>query len=283
MLKLLKHEFLGAYRSLLKMYIAAFLAAIVAGFAIRSQLDTPFYKEPNFLISLLIFVSIIFLMGTTIGVLIWAIRNFYSSMYKKQGYLTLTLPYSTTTILGSKVIATTLMFVFTTIIMLILLFAMLQIGLSGQVNFIYEFYEGLSFLRLDMWSTLMIILNSIFSTVLQVTVIFAIATFVQTRWTRKRRFLSGLLFFVSLSYISALVQRYVTLPLLQGTTQSFADTISSVLGYAYYSTANELEGIRVAWMYLGDVSLVTMGVNVAQALVLFALSVYLINSRIEID
>ncbi len=100
MLKLIKYEFIQSWRNYVYVYLAYFTLSILAGFLMANEnmLDTT--------INAIILTSFLFLgVGIVIGVMISTAQNFITSMFKRQGYLTLTLPVSTHTLILSKILS----------------------------------------------------------------------------------------------------------------------------------------------------------------------------------
>ena len=90
MLKLLKYEIIQSYRQ----YLLTF-----AIFLIMCTL-TPWM--PDFISGILLTLLIIAFMGISIAINVNVILNFNRSMYKRPGYLTLTLPVSTNKLVAAK-------------------------------------------------------------------------------------------------------------------------------------------------------------------------------------
>lgn len=90
MLKLLKYEVIQSYRQYLLTFGVFFILCIVSPFL------------PNFISGVLSSLIIFAFMGISIAILVNVIVNFNRSMYKRPGYLTLTLPVSTEKLVGAK-------------------------------------------------------------------------------------------------------------------------------------------------------------------------------------
>ena len=121
MLKLLKYEIIQSYRQ----YLLTF-----AIFLIMCTL-TPWI--PDFISGILLTLLIIAFMGISIAINVNVILNFNRSMYKRPGYLTLTLPVSTNKLVAAKYLGS-LIWVFASYLVLLLGF-MILIFLVGDISF----------------------------------------------------------------------------------------------------------------------------------------------------
>ena len=121
MLKLLKYEIIQSYRQ----YLLTF-----AIFLIMCTL-TPWM--PDFISGILLTLLIIAFMGISIAINVNVIINFNRSMYKRPGYLTLTLPVSTNKLVAAKYLGS-LIWVFASDLVLLLGF-MILIFLVGDISF----------------------------------------------------------------------------------------------------------------------------------------------------
>lgn len=121
MLKLLKYEIIQSYRQ----YLITF-----AIFLILCAL-TPWM--PDFISGILMTLLVIAFMGISIAINVNVILNFNRSMYKRPGYLTLTLPVSTNKLVIAKYLGS-LIWVFVGYLVL-LVGIMILIFLVGDISF----------------------------------------------------------------------------------------------------------------------------------------------------
>ena len=107
--KLLKHEFKHTGRYILWMFIALFIVTPVSALYTKFYSDTImyYYEEPNIIFSIIqsflstIYILTIIAVSATTAILL--MYRFYKSMISSEGYLTHTLPVSTTSIIFSKI------------------------------------------------------------------------------------------------------------------------------------------------------------------------------------
>ena len=128
MLKLMKYEFIHSMRTFFIAFVV-FLAGCIL---------LPFFMD-GFLTSLPI-VSVVFGLGFSfliIGILfalfISIFVNYDRSMFKRPGYLTLTLPVSTTELILSKVL-TTMIWLIIAMFVMVLGFSMMAVVVSVREN-----------------------------------------------------------------------------------------------------------------------------------------------------
>lgn len=128
MLKLLKYELIGSYRQYLLTFLVFLMGCIVLPFLPTGvgQMLTGFLMLAVFGIVISIFVNIILAYNT--------------SMFKKPGYLTLTLPTSTNQILLSKVIGA---LIWSTLAMIVLIFGIGILMFIMTEASIGDFIEGI--------------------------------------------------------------------------------------------------------------------------------------------
>ena len=121
MLKLLKYEIIQSYRQ----YLLTFAIFLIMCILIPWM--------PDFISGILLTLLIIAFMGISIAVNVNVILNFNRSMYKRPGYLTLTLPVSTNKLIAAKYFGS-LIWVFVSYLVLLLGF-MILIFLVGDISF----------------------------------------------------------------------------------------------------------------------------------------------------
>lgn len=127
MLKLLKYEIIQSYRQYLITFAIFFILCAL----------TPWM--PDFISGILMTLLIIAFMGISIAINVNVILNFNRSMYKRPGYLTLTLPVSTNKLVTAKYLGS-LIWVFVGYLVL-LVGIMILIFLVGDISF-KEMLEG---------------------------------------------------------------------------------------------------------------------------------------------
>lgn len=119
MLKLIKYEMFHSYRSF-GLVFGIFLLACFGATVLPINMG----MAVSSILLLLVF-------GIFISVFVTIIKNYNTSMFKKPGYLTLTLPLSTHKIIISKVISACI-WLFVSMIILALGIFILVIGISAK-------------------------------------------------------------------------------------------------------------------------------------------------------
>ena len=142
MLKLLKFELLGNYRSYFHTYLFYLLFCIIAPFASNAL--------QNIFIPVLGISSVAIMISVFINIIV----NFCKSMFTKEGYLSHTLPYKGSVLLASKFLSAILWLCITILVLIggILILSLLVTLRSGIS--VKELYSGLemanAFIRYEM-------------------------------------------------------------------------------------------------------------------------------------
>lgn len=197
MLKLIKYEMIHTYRSFALVY-ALFIIGCIA---------VPFLPiDFGLIVSSFI---ILIVLGIIISVFVTIAKNYSTSMFKKPGYLTLTLPLNTHEIIIAKVISSVIWIFISTIIMVIGL-VVSSFGLSAEVGvtfnlsiLIENIVQSLKLIGLE-W-VIKTVLLGVIEAVSGVLGIYALITVLQTKYTRSNKGLAGIVIFVIYAYISFLI------------------------------------------------------------------------------
>lgn len=122
MLKLMKYEFIHSMRSFLLSFFVFWVACLLL-----PLFSGEFLPEIPFFSALMTFGFVILIMGIILALFISIITRYYSSMFKRPAYLTLTLPVSSWQLICSKLVVSYIW-------LIIGVFALLLgIGLSAMV------------------------------------------------------------------------------------------------------------------------------------------------------
>lgn len=252
MLKLLKYEMIQNYRS----FAAIFAIFLIACFSL------PFLPMNAFEIANTVMVFVV--TGISISIFVTIIKGYYSSMFQKPGYLTLTLPMSTHQIVLSKIIAA---FIWWTLTIVVICFGMLSMITIYSVknlnqNVIEQTFEvakiTLSYLGLyNIQTVLIILLNILTSLMTSITGLFALVTIVQTKYTRKHKVLAGFGIYVLYSII-----------------------INFVLNRLIYP--NDI-AYNFTYTTLGQVFYIGILVSIIQVVIYYFVTIYIVNNKIEIE
>lgn len=200
MLKLIKYDIMQNYHIYFVEYALYLILCLVVPFL-------PDTLSSIVLMFMTLFVMIVILFN--IGTIIY---NYYQSMFGKQAYLTLTLPYNTHELFASKVIAA---FLWIIISFLILFLGMVIIGLllGSQYVDLQEFFKLMSFsgdvftqfmMSWDFWQAILLMLLTILAFVLTG---FTLCTIVQTKYTRKNK----LLWLIGIFFVFSMIFNYLNI------------------------------------------------------------------------
>lgn len=148
--KLLKYEIKSIGKWYLGLLFITSLVAIATGRSVKNFVDSietssynydAGYQFGSYLRDNLMFLFLLaalfgLLIAVTIASYVIIIRRFHSSIFSRQGYLTMTLPVSTHSILLSKLLVSTLLFITTYLLFagIILAFVMPHVGWDDMVK-----------------------------------------------------------------------------------------------------------------------------------------------------
>ncbi len=205
MLKLMKYEFIHSMRTFLVAFVIFWAGCILLPFVTNS-----------FIVNIPV-IAIVFAVGfsfLTIGIIIAlfvsVVVNYNRSMFKKPGYLTLTLPVSTTELILSKLLTTIIWLVIASVVMMIGIFMIIFIEGMRQNLFTFDaFVEPIvSFFQ----NCIRVVIHYPFKTlygiilffsqlVISVAGIFFSLTIVHTKWFRKYQLVFGMIIYLMINFI----------------------------------------------------------------------------------
>ena len=136
--KLLKHEFRATGRTMLPVYAAVVVLAVLGNLSIR-VIDRSVHTLVTIFCGLIIAAFIIGIIAAGIITLVMMIKRFYTNYLKDEGYLMHTLPVSVHELVWSKMIVSVVWFAATAVVicLVILLTALIQTGTS-----LAQFFAG---------------------------------------------------------------------------------------------------------------------------------------------
>ena len=136
--KLLKHEFRATGRTMLPVYAAVVVLAVLANFSIR-VIDRSVHTLLTIFCGLIIAAFVVGIIAAGIMTVVMMIKRFYTNYLKDEGYLMHTLPVSVHELVWSKMIVSVVWFAatFLVICLVILLTALIQTGTS-----LAQFFAG---------------------------------------------------------------------------------------------------------------------------------------------
>lgn len=249
MLKLLKFELIHSYRSFALVFVI-FLMGCAA---------LPLFPLDVFAIASVLLVFATF--GITIAVFVTIVRNYNSSMFKKPGYLTLTLPVSSHQIVISKIISALIWFTITGIVLgfgLFIMFLVLGLKSGAEIDFGMIFNaiaQQLKYLRFDDYLELFkLLVRGIIISITSVTGIYALVTIVQTKYTRKHKVVIAFVIYFIYSFILSLL------------TQNIFGINTNL------------------YPYIEDVLFnVTTLINIVQFVVYYFITIYVLDYKLELE
>ncbi len=273
--KLLKHEFRATGRTMLPVYGAVLVLAVLANISIR-LLERNVGPFLSILFGLVIAAFIIGIIAAAIMTAVLMIKRFYTNYLKDEGYLMHTLPVSVHGLVWSKMIVSMVWFLCTFIViwLVILLTALLQTGTSLAQFFAgfpswAEIREGLDQygIRLgDLWfigfeALLCVLVSGLF------TCLHFYAAMSLGHMFAKDKILLSIVFFVGISFVLSMATtgysagRFYS---LESMNVSF-DTAQEAIRFAKAMLGEMLlvEAIQTAVLYVATVLGLKRGLNLA--------------------
>lgn len=198
LLKLLKYDFKANRVTYFALYLALLVLAILS--RVFTQTIIIDSRLSEILGNFLLFLYFVGVVGVFIFVFVSIISSFNKSMFKRSGYLTLTLPVSTNLKIVSKLIMASFWFILAGLVLFISL-AILIPEFGEGMNI---FWEVISSFGLFSALVLLVIL-SIFGLLQSILVVFLIVTFVHTKMVKGKRLLIGVLIYFVYYYASNII------------------------------------------------------------------------------
>ena len=237
MLKLIKYDIMQNYHIYFVEYALYLILCLVVPF-----LPDTLSSIVLMFMTLFVMIVIFFNIGTII-------YNYYQSMFGKQAYLTLTLPYNTHELFASKVIAA---FLWIIISFLILFLGMVISGLllGSQYVDLQEFFKLMSFsgdvftqfmMSWDFWQAILLMLLTILAFVLTG---FTLCTIVQTKYTRKNK----LLWLIGIFFVFSMIFNYLNIVIVNTSWyQQFYYMTMGYLGFWFIESLGTIIWVIIAY------------------------------------
>ncbi|MFV0379963.1 MAG: hypothetical protein ACK5KQ_03970 [Anaerorhabdus sp.] len=246
--KLLKHEFKNNY----KLYFLLNFCVLFFSFTASN------FKPNNTLINLFMFMIYLASMIALFFFVVYSVvTSFKNSMFGKRGYLTLTMPVSTSTIILSKYLMCIFWILISVLSVIFSFFAFSNLFPNDLLSYVFSLD--------DIWA---IILNLFISVILSalsfVSVVFLCVTISQTSVFKKYRNLIAFILFVVISFALSYINAGIT-------DKIFYETLYST---TVYTSVNTL------LTYMNLYSFISTGIV---AIVFFVFVKYLIDNKIELE
>ncbi|MBS6374955.1 MAG: hypothetical protein KH431_10155 [Erysipelotrichaceae bacterium] len=254
LLKLMKYELKCTYRSFGLVYVVI----LAASFFLTPNSDG---SQVAMILAMIYGIAI----GTlVVMIFVTVIRNYYTSMFQKQGYLTQTLPVKSYELISSKLLIAYFWIVVSVLIIIISTFIIAFKANNASFNDILEVIRQL--LQATMDRDFWLILGYFIITPLEAILLFYLTmTAVHTKYVRKHRVLIGIALYFVISYAVS----YVTDVILSLSSGAF-DT-------AFYQSVSVVQFRSEAqtWMMLGF--------SAVLAVVYFIGTCYILDHKLEIE
>lgn len=273
--KLLKHEFRATGRTMLPVYAAVVVLAVLGNLSIR-VIDRSVHTLVTIFCGLIIAAFIIGIIAAGIITLVMMIKRFYTNYLKDEGYLMHTLPVSVHELVWSKMIVSVVWFAATAVVicLVILLTALIQTGTS-----LAQFFAGFpSWAEIkaalaeagirsgDLWLFGLEMLLAIIVAGLYTCLHFYAAMSLGHMFAKDKILLS-IVFFVGISFVLSLATtgygsaRFYSLEASDATLETVKEALR--LGQAIMGEALLVELVQSAVLYVATVLGLKRGLNLA--------------------
>ena len=273
--KLLKHEFRATGRTMLPVYAAVVVLAVLGNLSIR-VIDRSVHTLVTIFCGLIIAAFIIGIIAAGIMTLVMMIKRFYTNYLKDEGYLMHTLPVSVHELVWSKMIVSVVWFAATAVVicLVILLTALIQTGTS-----LAQFFAGFpSWAEIkaalaeagirsgDLWLFGLEMLLAIIVAGLYTCLHFYAAMSLGHMFAKDKILLS-IVFFVGISFVLSLATtgygsaRFYALEASDATLETVKEALR--LGQAIMGEALLVELVQSAVLYIATVLGLKRGLNLA--------------------
>ena len=268
MLKLLKHEFKVNRSAFLSFYVAVLVLAFILRFTNFSNVIEG--ETTAIVVGLLMLIYIFCIIGCYVYVMVAIVRAFNKSMFKKQGYLALTLPISTSKLVLSKLLMAAFWIVISTIVVL-LSFIIIIPDFSGVMSVIGEALATYGF-DITLWLMLLLLIFSLFEIILT---FFFCCTFVNTKYVKGHRFIIGIGVYVAIYFVTSLMRNLFA-------NKSAIDAINGVavdynVDVYLNETANAINDVLLSYIVPG------ITFTLVISILCFIGIIYLVDKKIELD
>lgn len=254
LLKLMKYELKCTYRSFGLVYVVI----LAASFFLTPDSSG---SKAAMILAMVYGIAI----GTlVVMIFVTVIRNYYTSMFQKQGYLTQTLPVKSYELITSKLLIAYFWIVVSVLVIIVSTFIIAFKANNASFNDILEILRYLleSTMDSDFW---LVIGYCIITPIESILLFYLTMTAVHTKFVRKHRILIGIGLYFVISYAVS----YVT-----NTILSFS---SGVFDTTYYqaSTVIQFHSEVQTWIMLG--------ISAVLAAVYFIGTCYILDHKLEIE
>ncbi|WP_294580547.1 hypothetical protein [uncultured Thomasclavelia sp.] len=185
MLKLLKYEIIESYRQyLLTFAIFLILCAI-----------TPIM--PIFIGNILSILVVVAVIGISIAIFLNIIISFNRSMYKRPGYLTLTLPVTTNQLIGAKLIGSLVWVIVSSLVLVLgIVLLIMMIGEIPLTSLFDGLYETVRIVLGNFSGFIRDLVDALLATIAMILSFYFVITLTKTKYIPKYKTLFGIVIYV---------------------------------------------------------------------------------------
>lgn len=276
MRQFLKYEFKRNYKSFILSYLLVLISFIIMSiFAlfVKNIIDVN-------QIMIIIYSNIIFIILGSIGTaivlfIINLIKSFYISIFSDEGYLTLSFPKTTDSLLLSKIIAN-LFWIVMLFITFVIGFLILNISITGSLNDLFVFFTDLLSEYNNLIAFPFYIINGLINYVMIFVLLLLSFSLINLGNLKKAKILLGILIFIGINYILNTCDIFIDL-ISFGIAIDADNNILFVFGRITsdsYNSNNIVSYLFNIPEFIFDIGVILGG---------YILTRYLINNKIEIE
>lgn len=266
--KLLKYEFKAPGKWYLSLYAIAGLLSVILGFWVRTMIQRDLAQtssdsvmtgsgpETVFFVFMII-AFVVLIVSLMFATFFLVVSRFYSNVYGRQGYLTMTLPISSHQLILSKLVAALIWYFLATLTVLLGLILIGLLSLSSDTQALNEFMR--SFLvslpnmnNFPIFEMITYLFSNFVSTTMSILVgYFAISL---GQLFRDHRILLAIAFFIGLQFVVGIIQYLSGL----ATVYTYSETNISIAPNPFFIGVNILLAIG---FYFGTHFIMTKKLN----------------------
>lgn len=267
--KLLKHELFATGKVLLPINLLLFCATLLGKLLISLSIFPK--NESSTVVSILLLalltIYILILIALAIITTVYIVVHYYKSMFSREGYLTLTLPVSQSSLLNTKTLISSFWFFITTSNTILSVFVLISaVVKKADTSVTYAMINknlfqifGIHLNSMILFFFIIIIVSSIYSTLFIFTCINIGQLFT------KHRIIAAVLSYVIISFVLQII--------------SFIFSFSGQFAFIYGNP----ESAKSMAKYLETILFGSCGMYVVLSIIFYLISTYILRKKINIE
>lgn len=259
--KAIKYEFSASWRTFLGVYLALFICAVLVALSIKGMVAP---GPANVIIGIAAGAVMIALIVVTI---ISMFDIFNRNMFGSQGYLTLSLPIKSITLISSKLIVGTLWIIITAAVAMLAMFVTALIGAGSDFWVLWD-YIPLEYLKGEIPHLLIFFVATIVQIVNALALLYLSCTVARLGVFRKFKVPAGILCFFIISWIQGNIG---------------IETVNINLTNEHFENISPFDAVHMTLSELSAASLAPTVVNIVFIAIFIAAISYILKNRLEME